>query len=124
VTKKRKRNPNGAGSITLRKDGRYVGMAYVTTTSGIRKRAYVYGKTWDEADAKLTELKSMEHGGIPAPDTDSTVAEFLTYWLAEEVAPNRRPKTYQGYASVVTVHLIPGLGKKRLRKLRAAEVRT
>ncbi|GAA2655289.1 site-specific integrase [Streptomyces aculeolatus] len=124
MTKKRKRNPNGAGSITRRKDGRYVGMAYVTTTSGIRKRAYVYGKTWDEADAKLTELKSMEHGGIPVPDTDSTVAEFLTYWLAEEVAPNRRPKTYQGYASVVTVHLIPGLGKKRLRKLRTAEVRT
>lgn len=119
----KKRNPNGAGSIARRKDGRYMGMAYVTTTSGIRKRVYVYGKTWDEADQKLTELKSMEHGGIPVPDSNSTVAEFLTYWLAEEVAPNRRPKTYQGYASVVHVHLIPGLGKKRLRKLRTQEVR-
>lgn len=120
---RRKRNPNGAGSITRRKDGRYAGMAYVTTTSGIRKRAYVYGKTWEEANAKLTELRAMEHGGIPIPDTDSTVAEFLAYWLAEEVAPNRRPKTYQGYASVISTHIVPGLGKKKLRKLRSQEVR-
>lgn len=120
---KKKRNPNGAGSITRRSDGRYVAMVYVTTSSGVRKRVYVYGKTWEEADTKLTELKAMEHGGIPVPDSNSTVAEFLTYWLAEEVAPNRRPKTYQGYASVITVHLIPGLGKKKLRKLRTQEVR-
>ena len=63
---RRKRNPNGAGSITRRKDGRYAGMAYVTTTSGNRKRwLHFYGKTWQEADTKLTELKAMEHGGIP-----------------------------------------------------------
>ncbi len=120
----RRKNPNGAGSITRRKDGRYVGMAYVTTSSGIRKRSFVYGNTWDEADHKLTELKAMEHGGIPIPDSDATVAEFLAYWLAEEVAPNRRPKTHQSYASAINTHIIPGLGKKKLRKLRTQEVRT
>ena len=35
----------------------------------------------------------------------------------------RRPKTYQGYEGVVRLHLIPGLGKKRLAKLTAREVR-
>ena len=36
---------------------------------------------------------------------------------------DRRPKTYQGYESVVRLHLIPGLGKKRLGKLTAQDVR-
>ncbi len=62
---RRKRNPNGAGSITRRKDGRYAGRAYVTTTSGNRKRVYVYGKTWQEADTKLTELKAWSTVGSP-----------------------------------------------------------
>ncbi|MGW8846850.1 tyrosine-type recombinase/integrase [Streptomyces xiamenensis] len=114
MAKQRKRNPNGAGSITQRKDGRYMGMAYVTTPSGARKRAYVYGKTWEEADEKLTELKSLEQSGIPTPGTNSKVADFLLYWLSEEAKPNLRPKTYQGYASVVHVHLIPGLGTKKI----------
>ncbi|WP_328956059.1 site-specific integrase [Kitasatospora purpeofusca] len=118
-----KRNPNGAGSITLRKDGRYHGRAYVITTSGLRKRVSIYGKTWDEVHNALVELQADDINGIPLPDTDSNVGQYLNYWLAEEVLPNRRPKTYQGYESVARVHLIPGLGTKRLRDLRAQEVR-
>lgn len=118
-----RRNPNGAGSITQRKDGRYMAMAYVTTASGVRKRVFAYAKTWDEAHEKLVELHSMEHNGVPVPDTNATVEQYLRYWLAEEVKPNRRPKTYQGYESVVRTHIIPGLGKKKIRTLRAQEVR-
>nr|WP_245740614.1 site-specific integrase [Nonomuraea maritima] len=39
------------------------------------------------------------------------------------VSQERRPKTYQGYESVVRLHLIPSLGKKRLGKLNAQDVR-
>ncbi|TQE27367.1 site-specific integrase, partial [Streptomyces ipomoeae] len=48
---------NGEGSITKRKDGTYHGRVYVTTTSGIRKRVSVYGKTRDEVRQKITELQ-------------------------------------------------------------------
>ncbi|MFD0277774.1 hypothetical protein ACFVHB_28230 [Kitasatospora sp. NPDC127111] len=51
-------------------------------------------------------------------------ADYLSYWLATVVKVNRRPKTHQGYESVVRVHLVPGLGNKKLRTLRAADVRT
>ncbi|MBI0299886.1 site-specific integrase [Streptomyces sp. PRKS01-29] len=119
----RKRNPNGAGTIIKRTDGRYEGRAYVTTASGVRKRKSVYGMTWEEVHRKLIDLQSQDQKGVPLPDTDSTVGDYLAYWLAEEVAPNRRPKTYQGYESVVRVHLVPGLGGKKLRDLRAQEVR-
>ncbi|GAA2053350.1 site-specific integrase [Streptomyces cheonanensis] len=115
---------NGEGSITRRKDGTYHGRVYVTTTSGTRKRVSVYGKTREEVRAKVTELQAAEAKGVPQPDTNMTLENYLVYWLARVIKVNRRPKTYQGYESVVRVHLVPGLGKKKIRTLRAAEVRT
>ncbi|MFI6849040.1 hypothetical protein [Kitasatospora sp. NPDC050467] len=115
---------NGEGSITRRKDGLYHGRVYVTTTSGVPKRVSVYGKTREEVHEKITALKAQDNQGIPTPDTNVKMAEYLTYWLATVVKVNRRPKTYQGYESVVRVHLVPGLGTKKLRTLRAADVRT
>ncbi len=115
---------NGEGSITRRKDGTYHGRVFVTTTSGIRKRVSVYGKTREEVRQKITELQSQENQGIPVPDTNMRLEEYLVYWLATVVKVHRRPKTYQGYESVVRVHIVPGLGRKKIRTLRAAEVRT
>lgn len=115
---------NGEGSITIRKDGTYHGRVYVTTTSGIRKRVSVYGKTRDDVREKITTLQSQENQGIPVPDTNMKLEDYLTYWLATVVRVNRRPKTYQGYESVARVHLVPGLGRKKIRTLRASEVRT
>jgi len=64
----RTRRPNGEGSIYPRSsDGRWVGQAYVLTTDGTRKRRFVYGTTWEEAHAKLVELKSRSQCGIPVP---------------------------------------------------------
>ncbi|MEU4128190.1 site-specific integrase [Streptomyces wuyuanensis] len=115
---------NGEGSITKRKDGTYHGRVYVTTTSGIRKRVSVYGKTRDDVREKITNLQAQENQGIPVPDTNMKLEDYLTYWLATVVRVNRRPKTYQGYESVARVHLVPGLGRKKIRTLRASEVRT
>nr|WP_323379961.1 site-specific integrase [Streptomyces alkaliphilus] len=96
----------------------------MTTTSGIRKRVSVYGKSRDEVRQKITDLQSRENQGIPVPDTNMNLEDYLTYWLAKVVKVHRRPKTYQGYESVVRVHIVPGLGRKKIRTLRAAEVRT
>jgi integrase len=116
---------NGEGSITRHpKSGLFMGRAYVTTTSGIRKRVTVYGKTRDDVREKIVELQAQDSKGIPTPDTNMKLEEYLNYWLAAVVRLHRRPKTAQGYESVVRVHLIPGLGKKKIRTLRAAEVRT
>ncbi|MFB7669560.1 tyrosine recombinase XerC [Kitasatospora sp. NPDC056138] len=116
---------NGDGSITyLKSKGLYQGRVYVTTTSGVPKRVAVYGKTREEVREKMTALQAQDNQGIPTPDTNVNMADYLAYWLAAVVKVNRRPKTYQGYESVVRVHLIPGLGNRKLRTLRAADVRT
>lgn len=119
----RRRRANGEGSVWLRKDGRYGFAAYVPTTAGTIKRVQGYARTRDEARRQLTELVRRADQGMPVASVNWTLAEYLVYWLREVVREDRRPKTYQGYEGVVRLHLIPGLGKKRLAKLTAHEVR-
>jgi integrase len=71
----------------------------------------------------LTEIVSRSQAGLPADATDWTVERFLAYWLEHVVKPTRKPKTYEGYELVARVHLIPALGRKRLHRLTAADVR-
>lgn len=118
-----KRRANGEGSIWQRADGRWTGAVYVLTSTGAEKRKYVYGRTREEVHRKSQELLRARQSATPVPDERLTVADYLTGWLAEVVKIQRRPKTYQGYESVVRLHLVPGLGKKRLARLTAREVR-
>jgi integrase len=118
----RKRS-NGEGTIVQRKDGRYEAKVFVPTTAGTIKRVSVYGKTRDECHAKFIELKAQADQGIPVAAESWTVADYLNYWLEHVVRAERRPKTVQGYEGVIRRYLIPSLGRKRLDKLNAAEVR-
>ena len=121
-TQGRKR-ANGEGTISARKDGRYEVKAYVLTTAGKMERKSAYARSYEEARKKLTELLSHSDHGIPVASESWTVAEYLNYWLTHVVRQERRPKTYQGYEGVVRLYLIPGIGKKRLAKLTARDVR-
>jgi integrase len=114
---------NGEGTIYQRKDGRWEGAAYVLTTGGTFKRVRVYGRSYDDARKSLTKIVEQSDQGIPAASQSWTVAEYLDYWLEHIVRAERRPKTYEGYESIVRLHLVPGLGKKRLNKLNVQDVR-
>jgi integrase len=118
----RKRS-NGEGSIWPRKDGRYGYAAFVPSTTGTVKRVQGSARTQEEARKRLTALLRQADEGIPVSSENWTLADFLTYWLKNIVSQERRPKTYQGYESVVRLHLVPGLGRKRLAKLNAQDVR-
>ena len=119
----RSRRANGQGSVYQRKDGIWTGAAYVLQPDGTFKRRMVYGKTAEEANEKLIQMQARSDQGIPAEATGWTLERFLTYWLEHVVRPGRKPKTAQGYEVVVRIHLIPGLGKKRLNRLSANDVR-
>ena len=115
---------NGDGTVYQRKDGRWEAAGYVLATGDTRKRIRVYGTTRKEALAQLTEKIATSNRGIPAPNAQGSVAAFLTYWL-ESVAVHRlRENTHTRYTAVVRLYLIPGLGKKKLAKLTAKDVRT
>lgn len=71
----RKRNPNEAGTITQRKDGRYQAAVYVLQPDGTRARKFVYGKTWAECDAKRCALLDKVDNGIPVPTRSMKLSE-------------------------------------------------
>ncbi|MEU3057553.1 tyrosine-type recombinase/integrase [Streptomyces griseus] len=119
-----KRRPNGGGTVTRRKDGRYHGAAYVTNTDGHRVRKFVYGSTYDEAAEKLGKLQEQERNGVPVPSRTWSLGEWLAYWLEHIVRPNREHNTYVKYESKVRLYLVPHLGKKPLVRLTPAQLRS
>jgi integrase len=119
----KKRNPNGSGNITLRKDGRYELKVFVNSPDGRRKRISVYASTWEDADAERARLKDLQRKGIPVDSTTSTVGQYMQYWLTEIAQPSVRDTTFSSYELLVRLYVVPGLGKRKLRALQAQHIR-
>ncbi|WP_329562230.1 tyrosine-type recombinase/integrase [Kitasatospora sp. NBC_01266] len=123
-TSSRRVRANGDGTVYQRKDGRWEAAGYVLAVGDTRKRVRVYGSTRKDALTKLTEKIATSNRGVPAPSAQGSVAAFLTYWL-ETVAVHRlRENTHTRYTACTRLYLIPGLGRKKLAKLTAKDVRT
>ncbi|MFI6406703.1 tyrosine-type recombinase/integrase [Streptomyces sp. NPDC050548] len=115
---------NGDGTVYQRKDGRWEAAGYVLAPGNTRKRIRVYGTTRKEALAKLTEKIAASNRGLPVPSAQGSVAAYLTYWLENVAVYHLRETTHTRYTAVVDQYLIPGLGRKKLAKLTAKDVRT
>jgi integrase len=113
---------NGEGSIFPYRNS-YAAYVWVTTPTGQKKRKYVYGKTREEVYDKWVQLKAKA-AKVPVPTSTPTVAEYLAYWLAEIIKPNREDSTYSHYELMSRLHVIPGIGKKRIDKLTVRETQT
>ena len=118
-TPHRRSRANGEGSIYPYKNG-YAAYVWVATPQGEKKRKYVYGKTRDEVHGEWTQLKARA-AKMPIPTTVPTVAEYLAYWLTEVIGPNREDNTYSHYELMARLHVIPGVGKRRIDKLAVRE---
>ncbi|MFE5914176.1 tyrosine-type recombinase/integrase [Streptomyces wedmorensis] len=119
----RKRNPNGAGTITQRSDGRYQAAVYVLQPDGTRARKFAYGKTWAECDAKRRALLDKVDNGVPVPTRSMKLSEWLPYWLDNIVKPRRKKTTAAKYEVHIRLYLVPMIGSKRLESLSVADVR-
>jgi integrase len=99
------------------------GAVFVTTSSGVRRREYVYGRDRDQVRDRVAALVAAEAAGVPVPHERWTVAGYLGYWLEEVVRPTLQPRTYQGYEAVVRRHIVPVIGQRPLARLSARDVR-
>jgi integrase len=107
------RRGNHEGSITQIGGGRW--QARVTLENGARK-AY-YGKSRAEAAAKLTAALRDRDRGLPVSmDERQTVAQYLSVWL-KTIKPTIRPRTWGRYRELVSLHIVPEIGKLALTKL-------
>ena len=112
---------NNEGSVYQRQDRRWVACVTLGYANGRRQRKTAIAASKREARQKLAQLQQAAEQGL-ALDPDPTVADYLQRWLEDSARLTLRPRTFAGYASIVNGHLIPGLGRVRLRKLTPADV--
>lgn len=79
--------------------------------------------TKNGALAALQEIKDQVTKYGDAPSRNMKVEQWLRQWLDEIVQPSKGPKTYRNARSVVTKHLIPGVGRHRIDKLQPKHLR-
>ncbi|MFD8965392.1 tyrosine-type recombinase/integrase [Streptomyces sp. NPDC059568] len=120
----RRTRANGDGTVYQRKDSRWEAAGYVLAPGNTRRRVRVYGTTRKEALAKLTEKIATSNRGLPVPSAQGSVGAYLTYWLDAVAVHHLRENTHTRYTACVNRYLVPGLGKKKLAKLSAKDVRT
>jgi Phage integrase, N-terminal SAM-like domain len=116
-----KRRGNGEGTISRRKDGRWEAR-YTAQTANGPKRKVLYGKTREEVAKKLTKAMSDRDEGLVFDDENLRVEEFLNRWLNDSVRDNVRPRTLDNYRLQVCQHIVPALGKLKLKNLSPARV--
>ncbi|MBV9011188.1 MAG: site-specific integrase [Pseudonocardiales bacterium] len=113
---------NGEGSLFAYRNG-YAAYVWVTTPVGSRERKWIYGQDRDELHGRWIDLQKQAKSG-PVATKVPKLAEYLSYWLQEIVAPNLAPLTYATYETLTRLYIVPGLGGKRLDKLTVRDVQT
>jgi integrase len=103
---------HGEGSIYKRKDGLWVAQIYAQGT-----KLYRYARTQREARDWLQETRNQMQSGLNLSSAHITLNQFLQQWLESHKA-SIRPNTVQQYSYIVNHHLLPGIGRIRLKDLR------
>ncbi|MCX4435527.1 site-specific integrase [Streptomyces mirabilis] len=88
--------------------------------NGKRRRPKVYGKTKTEVRTKIRDLKKEMQTGVKSP-ANYTVAEAVNDWLGRGLK-GRDEQTVSKNRTLASKHLIPLIGKAKLRDLSADDV--
>lgn len=107
---------NGEGSIYQRADGRWVAQY---KPRGGRDRRYRYARSEAAAVNALRDL--IREADAYLRPTMRTFESFANEWL-EHKAMTRRGATYATYDGQMRNHILPAIGKVRLRELQTADI--
>jgi len=118
------RRGHGEGSIYKGPDGRWRAVVDLGQMGGKRQRKYLSGKTRREVQLKLTAALRDHQQGLPLAPERQTLEQFLTHWLEDTARPSGRPRVFIRYRELLTLHVIPVLGKRPLVKLTPQELNT
>ena len=117
------RRGHGEGSIYRREsDGRWCCVVDLGWLEGKRKRKVLYGKTRKEVAEKLKVTLRTQQQGLPVATERQTVEQVIERWLADVVQGSVRDRTYESYAQLTRLYVLPTLGKYQLSKLEPQHV--
>jgi integrase len=117
-----KKRGNGEGSITKRRDRRWMARYTVHTVKG-PKRKHIYGRTRQEVAEKLSKAVSDRVGGLVFDGDHETLEAYLQRWIDEVLRGTVKQSTLENYAYIARLHIIPELGRVRLKALKSRDVR-
>jgi integrase len=117
-----RRRGNGEGSITRHKKSGLYMARYTAQTSTGPKRMTIYGKKREDVAEKLAKALSDRANGLNFGDENVSVGEFITRWLEDSAKGNLAPRTYHNYRLQLRRHIVPALGKIKLKGLSPAHV--
>jgi integrase len=117
-----KKRGNGEGSIHRRKGGGWCAQYTVYTAKGPKRKTH-YGRTRAEVAAKLAKALSDREGGITFDADNLRLGDYLQRWLEDSKKSSVKRVTYEGYARQMRNHLVPTLGRIKLKALTPAHLR-
>jgi integrase len=115
MTKKRGQNE---GTIYKRKDGTWSAQVSIQG-----RRLTKYTKTHTEARTWLRTTLTQVDNGITFLGAQMELGKYLEQWLVT-VKTSVRPKTYDQYRQISTGHIIPILGRIKLKDLRPDQIQS
>ncbi len=115
----KKINAKNNGSVRQRDNGTWEARCVLNG-----KRVSFYGAKQSDALKAMRAAQKAADDGTYFEPTRLTVAEWLTAWLSEYVAPSCKPLTLSTYKSRVDTHILPALGKIKLTALNATQIQT
>jgi integrase len=122
---KKKERGNGSGTVYPRKNrqGKIIGYrgSYFAPDG---KRRYVSAKRKGDAERALRQAMTDADRGFVFDGGTLTLDDYLMRWLKESVENTVRRSTFAQYESVVNRHLIPALGRLKLKSITPAHARS
>jgi len=112
-----KRRGNGEGTIGKHPNGYW--WARLRLPNG--KRKAFYADTQQEVIRKLDEAKAALAAGASFDHEQLTVAQHSKEWL-KVIKPTVAKNTYDSYESLLRLHVLPSLGRKRLGRLQTRDI--
>lgn len=113
------------GRVTKKGARWYVVVDLGRTAEGKRKLRWFSGyATKREAAADRDRVLSQMRAGVYQEPSRLTVADYLDQWLRDYAQPQTAPTTYEGYESIVRLHLKPALGALLLGELRPLHIQS
>lgn len=76
----------------------------------VRNRKVQRFRTRGEADIALRELREQKRQMGTLPTSSPTVETWFAKWMAQQVIPNKRPRTAKTYDQYVRSYILPALG--------------
>ena len=100
------------GTIRQRKNGGWEGQYW-----HLGKRKSVYGRTYEDVRIKLNHILSAILTDEYYQPSDMPLSDWIATWLKDYAKPTVRHSTYLTYARYCNKHVVPVIGKKRLKDI-------